>query len=42
MDAKKEKLYNLCSDSKEIQNKALKMSRAIRADKDAYLKLGSL
>ena len=29
-------------DSREVQNKALKMSRIIRADKDTYLKLGTL
>ena len=42
MKSKKEKLYSLVADSKDIQNKAIKMSRAIRSDKDAYLKLGSL
>jgi len=42
MNMKKEKLYSLIQDSKEAQNQAIKMSRAIRADKDAYLKLGSL
>jgi len=39
---RKESLYGIVQDSKEVQNKALKMTRVIRADKEAYLKLGNL
>lgn len=39
---KKENLHGLVQDSKQAQNKAMKMTRIIRADKEAYLKLGSL
>ena len=42
MEEKKQRLHNLVSDSKELQNKATKMSRSIRSDKDSYLKLGQL
>ena len=41
-NARKESLYQLVHDSKDTQNKALKMTRIIRADRDAYLKLGNL
>jgi hypothetical protein len=39
---RKEGLYGIVQDSKEVQNKALKMTRIIRSDKEAYLKLGNL
>lgn len=42
MGEKQEKLHSLVSDSKELQNKAIKVSKVIRSDKDAYLKLGLL
>ena len=42
MRQKKERLHKLVSESKDVQNKALKMTKAIRADRDAYLKLGQL
>ena len=39
---KKVNLFGIVQESREVQNKALKMTRIIRADKDAYLKLGQL
>jgi len=39
---RKETLFGIVQESREVQNKALKMTRIIRADKDAYLKLGNL
>ena len=40
--AKKAQLYALANDSKDAQNRALKLPKSIQGDKDAHLKLGAL
>lgn len=42
MNTKKNKLHTLVFESKDTQSKALTISRIIRQDKDAYLKLSNL